>query len=56
MSKKIIGITVGTPINPDKFKGEGGSGDGGYVLTDTDKEEIANLTLNLIVNGEEVAY
>ena len=25
MSKKIIGITVGTPINPDKFGGGGGS-------------------------------
>ncbi len=56
MSKKIIGITVGTPINPDKFKGEGGSGDGGYVLTDEDKKAIAKETLDLIVNGEEVLY
>ena len=38
MSKRIIGLTVGTPLNPDKFKGEGGGGNVKIVQEPGDSE------------------
>lgn len=34
----------------------GGGSEGGYVLTDEDKEEIVNLVLDALPNGDEVSY
>lgn len=53
---KIIGITVGTPINPEKFN-EGGGGEGfNYELTEADKADIVNMVLAELPNGDEVGY
>ncbi len=36
--------------------GGGGEGGSGYILTEADKEEIANIVLNSLPNGDEVSY
>jgi hypothetical protein len=45
MSRKIIGITVGTPLNPDKYSG-GGTG-GGLNITD---DGNGNVTITPVGN------
>ena len=42
-----------TPEQLEALKGDKGDA---YVLTATDKEEIANIVLTLIPNSEEVLY
>lgn len=38
------------------IKGEKGADGNDYILTDTDKTDIANLVLGLLPNGDEVSY
>ena len=45
MSRKIIGVTVGTPMNPEKFAGGGGGKDG-----------VGIETINTIVEGSAPGF
>ena len=49
MAKTLIGNVKGP-------QGEQGPAGSDYVLTDTDKQEIANLVLELLPTAEEVEF
>jgi hypothetical protein len=54
MSEKIVGVTVGTPLNPEVLKDKLNlKGSAGYVVQDTAPEDVSVLWVDPTDNSDD---